>query len=107
MNYIYLLVTLISTSSYVILTYKYNTIDPILYYGLGIFFAVLGNVTWLICSKTFIYDEDMFKFAGIWDTAIVICWIVIPLLFCNIDISTQKITGILFMLLGVTMINIS
>lgn len=72
----------------------------------GVFLAIMTNSIWFKITKLLVEPDKIYRFGAIWDLMFAVSWFVLPLLFFQVKIDFQGLIGLLFVAVGVTLLNV-
>jgi multidrug transporter EmrE-like cation transporter len=76
------------------------------YLVIGALGGILTNVLWLLIAKSESNSSSLMLKALIWDSMIVITYLIIPIIFFNAKLSSVQVLGILLILSGMLLTKI-
>ena len=71
-----------------------------LYFPVGIGAAILCNLLWFSIAKSDLNSSSLVVKGLIWDTMLMLCYLVVPLVFFNAKFTTTQAVGVGLTLLG-------
>ena len=90
----------------VVLSYSYKLKASSLFFPIGLTLALIVNYLWLYIAKISINKHDIYLRGLVWDSMIVGCYVLIPILFYGVKFNITTAIGIGLVVLGLILTKI-
>lgn len=87
------------------ITYNKVFQQTVYFYPAGIFITTISGFIWYYISKNTI-EKTTFVVSMIWDSALIISFILMPVLYFGVDLSKKEALGVIFIVVGTLILKI-
>lgn len=91
----------------VVSTYNVTLQNSPYFFWIFIITGIAVNLLWASLVKVVKDGDQILRLGSIWDVLMTVSWFVIPVLFFNVKLNMMAWVGILFLIIGVILLNTS
>lgn len=79
--------------------------DSSYFFLMFILTSIVTNICWGVVAKISPDNISLLRVGSIWDFLMGACWLILPVMLFNIELSNLQKTGLIFALIGSILIN--